>query len=228
MFVKYAPKHPHLKVVPIVNNDGLSVAAESVILNPGTNEISDEKWNKIKGSLATEIAAGVVKPFSVGIKKSGHDAKAKTLKDVPVATAAMIVNACSNKDTLRAWFNGNLPDEIAFLVVKRMRRLNMDIDEISGDDDSLTSDDEFIAESDSESGADTDGEEDGDETKKDASYAEMSYKELQSAAKAKGIDPSQKKEALLAALNGEQTEAGSSESGDDDIPDFDNPNAKVN
>ena len=55
MFVKYTPKHAHIKVVPIVNNDGLSVTAESIILNPGTNEVSEAKWEKIKPSLSAEI-----------------------------------------------------------------------------------------------------------------------------------------------------------------------------
>lgn len=140
MFVKYTPKHAHIKVVPVVNGEG-SVTAESVIFNPGTNEISEEKWEKIKGSLASEIAEGTVKPFSVETKKNGQTAKAKTLKDVPASTASMIVAACSNKDTLRSWFKDDLPDEIALLVVKRMRQLNMDIDEMSDESDGLSDSD---------------------------------------------------------------------------------------
>lgn len=230
MFVKYTPKYSHIKVVPVVNSDGISVTAENVILNPGTNEISEEKWEKIKASLATEIADGTVKPFSVETKKGGQTSKAKTLKDVPASTAAMIVAACSNKDTLRAWFKDNLPDEIALLVVKRMRQLNMDIDEISGDEESLASDAGFIDEGKTSTESSKSSSESGDESKDEASYDEMNYKELQAAAKAKGIDPSQKKEVLLAALKGEQVDAGEtgkSESGDE-IPDFDDPNAKVN
>ena len=60
MFVKYTPKHAHIKVVPIVNNDGLSVTAESIILNPGTNEVSEAKWEKIKSNLSAEIAEGTI------------------------------------------------------------------------------------------------------------------------------------------------------------------------
>ncbi|MBQ3800285.1 MAG: hypothetical protein II837_08330, partial [Treponema sp.] len=101
MFVKYTPAHPHVKVVPVVNGDGLSVAAESVILNPGTNEVSDEKWEKIKASLSAEIKDGSVKPFSVETKKSGKTSKAMTLKDVPAVIATKIISGCSNKDTLR-------------------------------------------------------------------------------------------------------------------------------
>lgn len=230
MFVKYTPKYSHIKVVPVVNSDGISVTAENVILNPGTNEIREEKWEKIKASLATEIADGTVYPFSVETKKGGQTSKAKTLKDVPASTAAMIVAACSNKDTLRAWFKDNLPDEIALLVVKRMRQLNMDIDEISGDEESLTSDAGFIDEGKTSTESSKSSSESGDESKGEASYDEMNYKELQAAAKAKGIDPSQKKEVLLAALKGEQVDAGEtgkSESGNE-IPNFDDPNAKVN
>lgn len=137
MFVKYAPVHPHVKVVPIVNGDGLSVAAESVTLNPGTNEVSDAKWEQIKASLASEISDGTVKPFSVNAQKSGHQVNARTLKDVPAAVAAKIIAECSNKDTLRAWFKENLPDELALLVVRRMRTLNMDID-IAADEEKLS------------------------------------------------------------------------------------------
>ena len=232
MFVKYTPKHAHIKVVPVVGSDGNSVSAENVILNPGTNEISDEKWEKIKGSLAAEIADGTVKPFSVETKKSGQTAKARTLKDVPAATAAMIVSACSSKDTLRAWFKDSLPDEIALLVVKRMRQLNMDIDEISGDESGL-SDSDIIDESkggSAEGGTSAGTAGSGDEAK---SYDEMSYNELKAAAKAKGIDPSQKKEVLLAALKGEKVSAedegkGDSAEGGDSIPNVDDPDAKVN
>ena len=88
----------------------LSVAAESVMLSPGTNEVSDEKWGKIKDSLAAEIANGTIKPFSVKAKKSGQDTKAKTLKDVPPQVAAGIIAGCSSKDTLRAWFKDRLSD----------------------------------------------------------------------------------------------------------------------
>lgn len=231
MFVKYTPKHAHIKVVPIVNNDGLSVTAESIILNPGTNEVSEDKWEKIKPSLSAEIAEGTIKPFTVETKKAGVKAKAKTLKDVPAATAAMIVNACSNKDTLRSWFKDNLPDEIALLVVKRMRVLNMDINEISGESNEL-SDADICDES--NSGDTGNGDSEKTSEKGDSDFDSMSYNELKAAAKAKGINPSQSKEALLAALKGdENNESGSEDdsgdagNGDDDIPDFDNPAVQV-
>lgn len=231
MFVKYTPKHAHIKVVPIVNNDGLSVTAESIILNPGTNEVSEDKWEKIKPSLSAEIAEGTIKPFTVETKKAGVKAKAKTLKDVPAATAAMIVNACSNKDTLRSWFKDNLPDEIALLVVKRMRVLNMDIDEISGESNEL-SDADICDESNSGDAGNGDSEKTSE--KGDSDFDSMSYNELKAAAKAKGINPSQSKEALLSALKGdENNESGSEDdsgdagNGDGDIPDFDNPAVQV-
>lgn len=231
MFVRYNPKHPHVKVVPVV--DGLSVAAESVILNPGTNEVSDAKWNKIKGSLEAEISAGIIKPFTVGTQKSGGAAKAKTLKDVPVTVATKIIYGCSNKDTLRTWFKESLPDELALHVVKRMRELNMDIDAISGEVEGL-SDDEIIDESNSAAGSGDAGAEKGakepeKEPEKDSGYDGMSYAELQNAAKEKGINPSQKKEALIKALKDADNDAGAeSEAGSgDSIPDFDNPDVKV-
>lgn len=197
MFVKYTPAHPHVKVVPVVNGDGLSVAAESVILNPGTNEVSDEKWEKIKASLSAEIKDGSVKPFSVEAKKSGKTSKAMTLKDVPAVTATKIISGCSNKDTLRGWFEESLPDELALLVVKRMRQLNMDIDEITGEGEAL-SDGDII----DEGKAATEGKqkpgEDGDDEKPKAPETEQAGK----------------------------NKTGT-KSPEDEIPDFDNPSVKV-
>ena len=228
MFVRYSPKHPHIKVVPVV--DGISVSAESVILNPGTNEVSDGKWEKIKASLSAEIAVGTVKPFSV--QKSGNSSKATTLKDVPAAVAAKIIGGCSNKDTLRSWFKEPLSDELALLVVRRMRQLNMDIDEMAESEE--LSDGDIIDES--ASATETDGGNESGDGKKEpetapaaTGYDGMSYKELQAVA---GIDPQQKKEALLAALKGDggETEGEDDNGGEgsgDGIPDFDDPNMKV-
>lgn len=227
MFIKYNPKHPHIKVVPVV--DGGSVAAESVILNPGTNEVSEEKWNKIMSSLAVEISAGVITPFSVETKKNGGTAKAKTLKDVPVAVASKIVFGCSNKETLRKWFSENLSDEIALLVVKRMRQLKMDIDEMSGEEETLSESD-IVNEGDA---TELDGSADGERTASSSAYDGMTYVELQKAAKDKGIDITsvKKKDALIKALEeanakGKSDKSGESASGDN-IPDFDNPDVKV-
>lgn len=185
MFVKYTPKHPHIKVVPIVENG--SVASESVIFNVGTNEVCDEKWEKIKASLETEIASGIIKPFAVEAKKSGSTAEAKTLKDVPVAVAAKIVAECSNKNTLGKWFRENLSDEIALLVVRRMRQLNMDLD-------SMTTEAEVLSDSDI-------------------------------------IDKSKDEGNLSVEKSAEKSEKSKSgkksEKNDDEIPDFDNPEAKM-
>lgn len=187
MFVKYTPKHPHIKVVPIVENS--SVAAANVIFNVGTNEVSEENWEKIKGSLSAEISEGIITPFSVENKKSG--AKAKTLKDVPAAVATKIIAGCSNKDTLRAWFKESLSDEIALSVVRRMRQLNMDIDEMSEDVSLCASD--II-----------------DESKDDENLSAE-----------KSSEKSEKKD----SKSGKKSEK--SEKNDDEIPDFDNPEAKM-
>lgn len=225
MFIKYNPKYPHIKVVPLLNGNGLSVAAESVILNPGTNEISDEKWNQIKSDLAAEISAGIIVPFSVETKVSGLS-KATTIKDVPVTVAAKIIAGCSNKNTLRTWFKENLSDELALLVVRRMRQLNMDIDSIAGEGEVL-SDADIIDESKSDV---ENGGTGAKEPEKKSGYDGMSYKELQEAAKEKGIDHTQKKEVLIKALKEDsiksESEKSESDSGDK-IPDFDNPNVKV-
>lgn len=151
MFVKYNPKYPHIIVVPIVSN-GAAVAAGSVTLSPGTNEISEDAWNSIKSHLASEIEDGTIKPFSVARNNSSNAQKVKTLKDVPATTAAKIIAECSSKETLRKWFKDNLSDELSLLVIKRMRQLNMDIDEIESGDSLSLSDSDITVETDSKNG----------------------------------------------------------------------------
>ncbi|MBQ6565624.1 MAG: hypothetical protein IJL80_01090 [Treponema sp.] len=214
MFVKYAPKHPHVKVVPVVNSDGLSVAAESVMLSPGTNEVSDEKWGKIKDSLAAEIANGTIKPFSVKAKKSGQDTKAKTLKDVPPQVAAGIIAGCSSKDTLRAWFKDRLSDDVAILVVRRMRELNMDLDAIAESGEQL-SDEDIIDEGNTVA---SQSEKDSQETVAESASP---------AAKSAGDGKNSSDKPPKTGAKGSGTKPPDGAGSDEDIPDFDNPDVKV-
>lgn len=222
MFIKYNPKHPHIKVVPIVNGDGLSVAAESVTLNPGTNEVSDDKWEKIKASLASEIADGTVKPFSVKAQNSGHQVNAKTLKDVPAAVAAKIIAECSNKDTLRAWFKENLSDELALLVIGRMRTLNMDLDVIADEGETL-SDADIVDESKTFSAPVTkkDDAENGKTTEPQTSATKP-----ETDGKSQGGNGGKAGAAPAKSSEVKDDKKVNAEKGDE-IPDFDNPDVKV-
>jgi hypothetical protein len=42
MFIKYNPKDPHIKTIPVVAKNGVKdipLASDSIILRPGTNEL---------------------------------------------------------------------------------------------------------------------------------------------------------------------------------------------
>jgi hypothetical protein len=142
MFVKYKPKHPHIKTIPVVvkagGSDGVPLANDAIILRPGTNELTEQEWAAIQPHIQDEIKQKIILPFTVPVKKAGGVAKARTLKDVPVSVARKIIEECQNVTDLKKWVKQELPDEIMLLVLKRMRKLKIDPDDfgddISGDD----------------------------------------------------------------------------------------------
>jgi hypothetical protein len=137
MFIKYNPKHPHVKTIPVVIKISISkaipLANDSVILRPGTNELTEQEWAAIQPHIQDEIKQKIIVPFTVPVKKDGGIAKAKTLKDVPVSVARKIIESCQNVTDLKKWVKQELPDEIMLLVLKRLRKLRIDPDEFSDD-----------------------------------------------------------------------------------------------
>jgi hypothetical protein len=154
MFIKYNPKNPHIKTIPIVLNGGgdgsIPVSSESVILHPGTNELSESAWKAIQPHIRDEIKNKIIVPFTVEVKKAGGLMKARALKDVPVSTARKIIESCRNVADLKKWVRQELPDEVMLLVLKRLRKLKIDPDELgddmSGEEDTL--DDDITTEAD--------------------------------------------------------------------------------
>jgi hypothetical protein len=148
MFIKYSPKEPHVKTIPVVvkssGGEGVPLANDSVILRPGTNELSESQWAAIQPHVQDEIKHKIIVPFTVPVKKAGVVTKARTLKDVPVAVARKIIESCQNAADLKKWVKQELPDEIMLLVLKRLRKFKIDPDEfgddLSGEDDSLDAD----------------------------------------------------------------------------------------
>ena len=136
MFVKYNPKAPHVKTIPVVANSGgeaVPLASDSIILRPGTNELTEKEWEAIQPHVQDEIKNKIIVPFTVEVKKAGGVTKARTLKDVPVSTARKIIESCQNVTDLKKWVKQELPDEIMLLVLKRLRKLRIDPDEFSDD-----------------------------------------------------------------------------------------------
>ena len=136
MFVKYSPKHPHIKVVPLIPVGGKTFDNDTVTLRPGTNELTDQEWEAIQPHIK-ELIGNEIVPFTVTVKEGAKNKKAKTLADVPVSTARRTIQACHDPKTLQKWFNSELPDELLLVLSKRMRKLKVepkDLDDESGDE----------------------------------------------------------------------------------------------
>jgi hypothetical protein len=71
MFIKYSPKEPHVKTIPLVikssGNESVPLANDSVILRPGTNELADKEWEAIKPHVQDEINQKIIVPFTVEV-----------------------------------------------------------------------------------------------------------------------------------------------------------------
>ena len=148
MFIKYNPKDPHVKTIPVVakssGSEGVPLANDSVILRPGTNELTENEWKAIQPHIQDEIKNKIIVPFTVEVKKAGRVTKARTLKDVPVSVARKIIESCQNIADLKKWVRQELSDEIMLLVLKRLRKFKIDPDEFADDhsieDDTLDAD----------------------------------------------------------------------------------------
>jgi hypothetical protein len=148
MFIKYNPKEPHVKTIPVVikssGGEAVPLASDSVILRPGTNELTEEEWAAIQPHVKDEIKQKIIVPFTVEVKKAGGVTRARTLKDVPVSVARKIIESCQNVVDLKKWVRQELPDEIMLLVLKRLRKFKIDPDEFSddtsGEEDTLDAD----------------------------------------------------------------------------------------
>jgi hypothetical protein len=137
MFIKYNPKKPHVKTIPVVikssGDKAIPLANDSIILQPGTNELTEQEWEAIQPHVQDEIKQKIIVPFTIEVKKAGGVTKARTLKDVPVSVARKIIESCQNVVDLKKWVKQELPDEIMLLVLKRLRKLKIDPDELSDD-----------------------------------------------------------------------------------------------
>jgi uncharacterized protein (UPF0216 family) len=148
MFIKYSPKDQRIKTIPIVikasGGKAVPLASNSVILRPGTNELTETEWEAIKPHVQEDIKRKIIVPFTVEVEKAGKVTKARTLKDVPISVARKIIESCQNVDDLKKWVKQELPDEIMLLVLKRLRKFKIDPDElddaITGEEDSLDAD----------------------------------------------------------------------------------------
>jgi hypothetical protein len=136
MFIRYSPKDPHVKTIPVVvksGGEGIPLVNNSVILRPGTNELTEQEWAAIESHVQDEIKQKIIVPFTVPVKKAGAVTKARTLKEVPVSVARKIIESCQNVADLKKWVRQELPDEIMLLVLKRLRKFKVDPDEFADD-----------------------------------------------------------------------------------------------
>lgn len=152
----------------------------------------------------------------------GKQVKAKTLKDVPVATARKIIQACEDPKTLKKWFNQELPDEILLVLSKRMHKLKVEPEDL--DDEGLNGLDDGIT---PENGGASDSEKDEENANENAPP------------KKRHRQPARvKKPAETPAAETGDEDAGNADSGgeegddsdeedEDEIPDFDGSRQEV-
>jgi len=172
MFVKYTPKNPHIKVIPLLpdkkNNEGYAFDNDSVTLRPGVNEITEKEWDAIQPHIKDQLGKEIV-AFTVEGKpgKGGGKRKAKTLKDVPVSTARKLIQDCKDPKTLKKWFEQELPDEILLVLSKQMRKLKVEPEDGKDDAEDALKDSDINPENtkadsaeDDEDDADTETEDD--------------------------------------------------------------------
>jgi hypothetical protein len=192
MFVKYSPKIPHMKVIPLLPEkkagQGYTFDNDSITLRPGTNELTEQEWSAIQPHIKDQLGKEIV-PFSVPVKsgKGGKAKQAKTLKDVPVATARKIIQGCQDPATLKKWFNQELPDELLLVLSKRMRQLKVepvDLEDDGSEDDlsgEITPEGSAGKTSKADTGAtpeDTDIEDDGSENGDDEELSDEDEDEI--------------------------------------------------
>jgi len=156
MFIKYTPKVPRLKVIPLIPCGGKTFDNDTVTLRPGTNELTEQEWEAIKPHIKELIGIEII-PFTVAVKEGVKDKRAKTLADVPVTTARRIIQGCNDPKTLQKWFNSELPDELLLVLSKRMRKLKIEPKDLEDDAGDELKDSDITPEN--ESGA---GDEDDD------------------------------------------------------------------
>jgi len=183
MFVKYTPAKSHIKVIPLIpfteGDKKYTFDNDSIILRPGTNELTEQEWKAIQPHIKAQLGKEIV-AFSVDAKPGkggGKGKKAKCLKDVPVATARKIIQSCQDPNTLKKWFNQELPDEILLVLSKQMRKLKVEPDDIKDDDTEALKDSDITPEgSEVKTSSKTDTE-DTEETTDDEDEEEESEEE---------------------------------------------------
>jgi len=201
MFVKYTPAKAHIKVIPLIpfteGDKKYTFDNDSIVLRPGTNELTEPEWKAIQPHIKAQLGKEIV-AFSVDAKPGKGGAKgkkAKCLKDVPVATARKIIQACQDPNTLKKWFNQELPDEILLVLSKQMRKLKVEPDDIKDDDAEVLKDSDITPEGGSDKTPETKTDTKDEDTEADDDDTEE--------------------------LDSEDEDDTESEDDDGDIPDFD-------
>ena len=129
MLIKYQPKHPHLKCVPLIATKGtqsnFKITRKQVSLLPGTNEVTDEEWDIMKPHLSRELKNGEISVIEKTVPKSKKNpsGSAKNLKDMPGRDALVLIEECVNPDTLIKWHQEEIREEIRLVIVERMKEL---------------------------------------------------------------------------------------------------------
>jgi hypothetical protein len=157
-----------MKVIPLLpvntESEGYTFDNDTVTLRPGTNELTEKEWAAIQPHIKDQIGKEII-PFTVPVKTTGDGKKlkAKTLKDVPVATARKIIQGCQDPNTLKKWFNQELPDELLLVLSNRMRKLKVEPEDLDDDENELDLKEDITPEANTENETKVDTEDPDDD-----------------------------------------------------------------
>jgi len=138
MILNWKPQH--LNVVPIPAGKPIpGYDADSIILFPGVNEISDKVWEKIKPSLIAHLNAGNLvaieevkiieeegKPNKDGKKEKIKEkiSVSKKFTDLDPEECLGLIAQTNNLPTLEIWKKSETRDEIRIALAERIAEVN--------------------------------------------------------------------------------------------------------
>lgn len=96
------------------------LTAGDLIILPGMNEVSDEKYLAVRGDLKIhlekkaliEVQAQVTTKLEPETKKEITEIKSKTLKELPAREAEQVVSETFNLKTLGGWLKAEARDSV--------------------------------------------------------------------------------------------------------------------
>jgi hypothetical protein len=135
MFIRYKPRNgnAHIKVIPLVQVVDKSKGEKPVALDrdqiqllPGMNEVPDKEWNVARLHIKNELNKTI---FEITKKAADGKVTAVTLKSYDPKEAVKVVKKTFNPETIKAWYESESRDEVRVAILRKMKKLKMDVPE---------------------------------------------------------------------------------------------------